>query len=510
MIFKAKNIISISLVLVLLLSVLTACGDNNKKTSTANGATTSQGASNADPSATGANGEIITTAGTVQTITDANGSVITVTTQKNQNGTTAKPTARPTYSNGNNNELILSTVENPVFTSFDSVKPSNITLKASWDCMGTDNNGVIYVGFNSMNTAYPNPNYKRRSDKEYEKEPYLQDCAIFTYNPSSKAVKYLGTMMDASKAAGNLQAGEAIPKGHTKILNIGGKMYLASQSFHDFKQGIADLPRYRGSHLYSIEPASGKITDLSASLPDGVVTKNEGIIALNYIPPRNLIVGLTHPHSNLVFFNVKTNKIERNVTGIPWTLGNPLSREIVVSGDKVYLYRGVEEASARNQQYNVYLYNYATNKLTKTNNIISGGFWNGQATTSDGKKVYISTSCGELYVLDTTTDTTKWLTHMLPSYFTDNGIKLAYTYSLTMSPDQKNLYFIPTMFNDICVYEYDIFTNTVNAAGGTLSKGIYTGNGIRDKNNNYYWIQFGTNGNDWDGECKMVSFKITG
>jgi hypothetical protein len=64
--------------------------------------------------------------------------------------------------------------------------------------------------------------------------------------------------MDVSQAAGNLAPGEEIPKGHTHLLAVEGKVYMASQGFHDLKGSIA-LPSYRGSHLYAYSLSTGML-----------------------------------------------------------------------------------------------------------------------------------------------------------------------------------------------------------------------------------------------------------
>ncbi|MBQ2676452.1 MAG: hypothetical protein IJF54_03495 [Clostridia bacterium] len=373
---------------------------------------------------------------------------------------------------------------------FDSEIPSNLIPTSAWDAMGVDNNGIVYFGWTCT----------RRNDRK-------EDFAVFSYNPSTAKVKYLGSFMTASEEAGNLKPGEQIPKGHTKFIYHDGKMYMGSQGFHDFKEGIGTLSNYRGGHIYAYDIAKGKLEDLSASLPDGIAVKNEGILALNFMPERNLLVGLTHPHSNLVFYNIKTGKIERQVQGIPWSYGNPLSREIVISGDKIYMYRGVEEPRNSAKEFNVYVYDYAKDTLTKTDDTCYGGFWNGQVTTLDGKTTFISTCCGELYKLDHLSGRVSHVTSMVPLDSWYGNSKINTVYSLTLSSDGKKIYYLPSMYKNSGVVEYDIESD-ISYTIYNLPMGVYTGNGVMDKNGYLYFASFSTTTQNWVGDCKIIAFKI--
>jgi hypothetical protein len=63
---------------------------------------------------------------------------------------------------------------------------------------------------------------------------------------------------------------------------------------------------------------------------------------------------LAHPSSDIVLFDYKQNKVHNIVPGIPWSLGNPLSREIVASKTgKIYTYRGTEDPAHRGEVNNI-------------------------------------------------------------------------------------------------------------------------------------------------------------
>ena len=371
---------------------------------------------------------------------------------------------------------------------FDEMFPSYLAGATSWDPMGMDDNGIIYFGYTCDRTDLG-----------------LEDFAVFSYNPEINTVKFLGSFIDASQAAGNYVSGESIPKGHTKFYCIDNKMYMASQSFHDFKEGIGDLYRYRGAHLYCYDIEKQVLLDLSASMPDGVWCEHEGVVAMNYMEETGMLVGFTHPHANLVFYDLAAGTVGRFVTGIPWTLGNPLSREIIIVGDKVYLYRGVETTGNGAQtQYPVYVYDYSDDVLSLTGYTMMGGFWNGQDTTDDDKTTYISGCAGYLYKLDRETGTFTFLCDM-DAAITNTG---SYFYSITLSPDESKLFYIPTATQTGMLIEYDIATNTICKIASP-TRGVYCGSAIRS-GDWYYFTRFGTAGNgySWNYTPSVVRYKI--
>ncbi|HLO18052.1 MAG TPA: hypothetical protein VK206_24690 [Anaerolineales bacterium] len=369
---------------------------------------------------------------------------------------------------------------------FKSITPKGIQLDQCWNGMGMDNQGRIYIGFTS-----------RLADKKTE------DFVIFRYDPASGKKEFLGTFIDIAKAANNYQEGEEIPKGHTRMIYADGKMYMTSQSFHDLKWQIDSLPLYRGSHLFAYDIASGTWQDLSASLPGGVVTEHEGIVSLNILPQEHLLVGLAHPSSNIVLYDYQKNKLVKIVPGIPWKLGNPLSREIIVApSGNIYTYRGTEAVSQRNEQHSVWVYNIHTGEMKDTGFMMTKGFWIGQTQTRDGSKIYINTTGGELYEFDVATETFRDLGYELLS--TDSRI-INYTYTVTLSPDETKLYYVVSVTDQAEttpinqehdgsegtgeLYYYDLAKGQVVFVE-KLPPGIYTSQDLRD-NENIYFAHFG-------------------
>jgi outer membrane protein assembly factor BamB len=377
--------------------------------------------------------------------------------------------------------------------AFDDIAPAGLTLKQCWNAMGMDSQGRVYVGFTSQ-----------RSDGR-------EDFAVFRYDPSTGERRFLGTFMDVSQAAGNLQPAEEIPKGHTRMLEIDGKMYMGSQGFHDLKAAIDTLPSYRGSHLYAYDVSRGKLEDVSRSLSGGVVMQHQGLLALAHAPGSDLLVGLAHPSSDIVLFDYKHNRVQQIVPGIPWRLGNPLSREVVVTKKgKIYTYRGTEDPTQRDEVHRIWAYDLRTKASTETAYTATGGFWNGQTWTRDGETIYLATVNGELYKLDVETEVFTHLGHFLPKEEYEAGVRVDSLYGITLSADEKLIYGIPrrSRSGGSNLYSYEIATGAVTLVG-QLEPAIYTGSHMRDSQGNLYFARFG-DGESWAGKARLAIVRPSG
>ena len=380
--------------------------------------------------------------------------------------------------------------------SFDDLAPSGMDMQQSWNGLGMDDQGRIYIGFTSV-----------RSDGR-------EDFPVFRYDPKTGKRLFLGTFLDIAAAAGNSKPGEGIPKGHTRMVFADGTMYMGSQSFHDLKWEIDTLQTYRGSHLFAFDTAASSWEDLSVPLPGGVITEHEGIISLNILPQEHLLIGLAHPSSDLILYDYKANKLVKRVPGIPWKLGNPLSREVIVApSGNIYTYRGTEEVKQRQETHTVWVYNIHTGEMKDTGFQMTNGFWIGQTQKRDGSKIYINTTGGELYEFDTATETFKDLGYELPS--NDKRI-IDYTYAITLSPDEKRIYYILSVIQNPGgsegdgsggsgeMYYYDLATSQIVFVQ-QLPPGIYTSQDLRDSEN-LYFSHFGGTANLWSG--KPVLFVV--
>jgi hypothetical protein len=382
--------------------------------------------------------------------------------------------------------------------SFDNLAPRGMKMKECWNAMGIDDKGRIYIGFTSV-----------RADGR-------DDFSVFRYDPKTGARLFLGSFLDIVASADNAQKGENIPKGHTRMVYANSRMYMGSQSFHDLKMEIDSLPTYRGSHLFAFNTIAGAFKDLSASLPGGVVTEHEGILSLNILPKEHLLVGLSHPSSDIILYDYQTEKLVKVAPGIPWELGNPLSREVIIApSGNIYTYRGTEEVDQLNESHSVWVYNIHSGEMKDTGFQITKGFWIGQTQKRDGSKIYINTAGGELYEFDVASETFKDLGYELPK--TDNRI-INYTYALTLSPDETKLYYVPSIIQKTGgaagsgkmeggeLYYYDIATGQVVFVQ-QLPVGIYTSADVRDSQN-IYFAHFGSEANIWTGQPKLFILHV--
>jgi len=371
--------------------------------------------------------------------------------------------------------------------TFDDLAPHGMVLEQCWDAIGLDRQGRVYIGFTG----------KRPDGRE--------DFAVFRYEPSAGGRRFLGTFMDVAAAAGNLQRNEEIPKGHTHLAEAHGKIYMASQGFHDLKGPIDALATYRGAHLYAYDVAADALEEESRFLPGGVLTRHTGIVALAAVPGYGLLAGLAHPTSDIVLFDYAQGRVERTVPGIPWRLGNPLSREIVATRQgKIFTYRGTEDPAQRAESHSIWVYDLKAGTHKPTPYSATGGFWNGQTRSRDGETIYLSTVNGELYRLDTGSDVITHLGHLLPKAEYDAGERIDQLYGITLSNDEKKIYGVPRQHRskDANLYAYEIATGSV-ALVGRLEPALYAGSDVRDSHGNLYMGRFG-DADRWEGKAGLA------
>lgn len=376
--------------------------------------------------------------------------------------------------------------------TFDDIAPRGMVLKQCWNAMGMDRQERVYIGFTAS-----------RADGR-------EDFAVFRYDPATGDRRFLGSFMDISEAAGNLRPGEEIPKGHTHFVELDGRMYMGSQGFHDLKGAIDILPQYRGSHLYAYDIAADRFEELSRSLPGGVATKHTGIVALAAVPGTHLLAGLEHPSSNIVLFDVSRGLAPQVVPGIPWRLGNPLSREIVATKwAKIYTYRGTEDPAQRARSHSVWIHDLKAGTNQPTPYSATGGFWNGQSTSHDGERIFLSTVNGELYGLDARRGSFTHLGHFLPKAEIEGGERVDQLYGITLSMDESRIYGVPrrNRSKESHLYAYEIATGTVTLVA-KLEPAIYTGSHMRDSRGNIYFGRFG-DGSSSEGKAALVVLNPT-
>jgi hypothetical protein len=381
------------------------------------------------------------------------------------------------------------------YVSFDDIAPSYLKLTQSWNSMGMDDQDRVYIVWTST-----------RTDGR-------EDSALFRYTHRTGKREFLGTYIDVATAQKNLQAGEQIPKGHTRILQIGRKMYMASMGFHDFKGAIDTLLKYRGAHLFSYDLDTGAFDDVSRKLPGGVLIKNQGIVALNYSPEHKMLVGLSHPLGDLVLFDLARGAVKKVVHGIPWKLNHVVSREIVVTRKgKVYTYRGSEDPALRENKNEVWVYDLAIGKMSRTGHLLKGGFWNGQAQTARRDKIFLSTVSGELYVLDVAKGSFTALGQFIDpvDYRAVQKYRVQYLYGISLTTAGDAVVGLPIISptagskaaaTPTRLTSYNIahkrFTKQIDATAT-----VFTGSNHRDRAGNIYMAAF-----EWDHACALAILK---
>jgi hypothetical protein len=381
------------------------------------------------------------------------------------------------------------------YVTFDDVAPDYLTLTQSWNALGMDDRDRVYIIWTST-----------RDDGR-------EDSALFRYTHATGKREFLGTFIDVATASNNILDGEEIPKGHTRIIQVGRKMYMASQGFHDFKREITDLSTYRGAHLFSYDLDTGAFEDVSSKLPGGIVIEHQGIVAMSYSPEHQLLVGLAHPLGDLVLIDVRTETVTKVVPGIPWELNRMVSREVVVTRTgKVFTYRGPEDPSLRAMTNEVWCYDLATGVMSQTGQSLHGGFWNGQAITRDRNSIYLSTVSGELYKLAVRSGTFTHLGHFVDTadHSGPDQFRVAYLYGISLSPGEQELLGVPIVYPTAESSEADAATRltSYSVPRDTFTKRrdfdtiAFTGSNHRDRRGNVYMAAF-----DWNTNCKLVVLK---
>lgn len=378
------------------------------------------------------------------------------------------------------------------FVSFDDIAPSYITLTQSWNALGVDDKDNVFVIWTST-----------RDDGR-------EDAALFRYTKATGERKFLGTFIDVATAQNNLLEGEEIPKGHTHIVQVGRKLYMGSQGFHDFKGEIDTLPNYRGAHLFSYDLDTGAFDDVSRTLPGGVVIEHQGIVALAYSPEHKVLVGLAHPLGDIVLFDIAKNEVRKVVPGIPWEANHYVSRELLVTHTgKVYTYRGAEEPEFRGDENEVWVYDIATDESKGTGQLLKGGFWNGQAATRDRETVYISTVSGQLYRFDVQSETFTDLGYFIDpdSFGGENQYRIIYLYGIALSAAEGRIVGVPIISASTGpesgnwltrITSYNV-ANRQFTANADVDPDVWTGSNNRDSAGNIYMSAF-----DWTTNCSLA------
>ena len=371
--------------------------------------------------------------------------------------------------------------------SFADLEPDGFREGWSWNALGVDKAGHVYLAIGYGDVGRPN------------------DVGVFRYNTDSGERKFLTTLKTVSQAQNNLLPGENIIKGHTRIVEMNGKIYVGSQGFHD----IFEIdPSVRGGHLYQMDVATEQWHDLSATDPDGVSIPHQGVIAVDVIPEKNLVVGFSSPAGDIIVYDLAAGRstVYTNPDAAQY-LGRNVARHIVYLSKTNRIYTSFAGSPMQRLDLNSGVY---TTLPAANGEFYFGpgpGFDHGNefatamAKNHDGSQVYYLSWNGDLYHFDADNETLTQLGQVSTPDELANKVKVGTAFALVMSQDEKYLYTIPSSMSDgsIGLYRYDIAAGAWSKLLDLTSKmkgGVFAGGEI-DSQGRIYFAHFGDEDGGW-------------
>ena len=375
------------------------------------------------------------------------------------------------------------------FYKFIDLSPANPTdyfISQCWNAMGMDSSNNLYVGFLFTKTNQPD------------------NCGVFKYSVRRDTVTYLGQFIDVLKSANNYPSNtEAVPKGHTEWPFINGKLYIGTMPFHEVCKAppyLSNMNLYgthRGSHLFSIDTGTNRISDLSVNKPGGVFQPYQGIVGIQIIPDSGSIAMYSEPAGDLMVYSISNDNFRVVARGDSTYLGQRIGRSITTYKSKVFYEIGWGPMGLDNSVVSkVFRYDLSTRALKQLTKVTSGGFWMPRAQTKDGRYTYILTILGNLYKLDAEADSISFITNVEKGdleYVHADGTEPYKLYCLALNPQETKLYLVPSIGLDITtkpqtghLVEYNLQTKCL-IDFGLLSNGVYTGNNVRDREGRIYF-----------------------
>jgi hypothetical protein len=372
--------------------------------------------------------------------------------------------------------------------SFADVEPKGFREDFCWNAIGLDKIGRVYMAIGYGDIGQPN------------------DVGVYKYNPTTGERKFLATLKSVSQAANNLLPNENIIKGHTRIVEMDGKIYLGSQGFHDM---FAIDPSVRGGHFFQMDVATGQWRDLSITDPGGVSIPNQGIIGVDVIPGQNKVVGFTNPAGNLVVYDLTSghSTIYTNLDASLY-IGRNVSRHVVYSPYDNSLYTAFAGSPMMRLDLNTGAYTTLPASsgeflygLGPGTGIDNNEFITAMAKTADGKNIWYLSWDACLYHFNVVAQK---LTRLGPVNTPEElsvGIRSTAGFALAISKDEKYLYSIPSSISDgsTSLYRYDIIDGTWNKLldlTDRLGGATFSGGDI-DADGRIYFAKFGGEISSW-------------
>ncbi|MBT8458858.1 MAG: hypothetical protein KJN60_04230, partial [Boseongicola sp.] len=126
-------------------------------------------------------------------------------------------------------------------------------MHSVWSGMGQAEDGRIYIAVSNHDELYGN-------------------VALFALDPGADRMRFLSDIRSVSEAAGNWLEGEGAYKVHTFLERASdGRLYFATMP-------ATQVAGRRGAHLYSLDPTTETIEDVTATSPY-TVTRDAKIVA---------------------------------------------------------------------------------------------------------------------------------------------------------------------------------------------------------------------------------------
>jgi hypothetical protein len=313
-----------------------------------------------------------------------------------------------------------------------------------------------------------------------------ENGCIFQYNAEKDSVALIGNFIDILKENDNYQYGESVPKGHSEIPYLNGKVYLGTQPFHDINfHNWDNYYQHRGSHLLSYNVKTGEFIDCSKHRDGGVFQVYQGIMGLRSMPEYGKIACMSVPEADIMIYNPDNDSLEQIAKGPQDVLKQHVPRNIIACDDKIYFAKGWEDSE-------IFKYELGDSVIVSTNQYTTGGFWNGKAVMPDGT-IYISTVLGNIYKLEPENGQFEFVTNPAMGYEYESSNVPVKFYCLSRNKSGTHLVFIPSSgpnlnsdVNAAHLYTYNINTGVVKDHA-TLEEGGYTGNSILDSKGRVYF-----------------------